>query len=630
MKRTTRLVLAGTGAAGLAVMALWPREPAPSPMVAEPEPVAMSAVTPVPEPVPAPSPGCTFSHGAPYAWAVTLEATTRLPVPGSTEMLETGLRLSAQLGVEVVEARADGALLVGRLAQVNATGVGADARLGDAPFMLEVGADCRLRAFGHAPALSRAVARTQQALLWETQFSATPAADFQMENANGLAVGSLSRDAAGTFTRTLTRYERLWAEATAPAPTRSTMLLTRAADGWFDQVQVSETLVLGDARSDSRLSLVAAPSGAVSFTQAERERASYVFEDLLPWRPASQVHRPVSSFDVERRHRVAALTVNEAVEQFIDRTTSGRGIQQTWPELAAWFEVHPEGIAPAIARYDGGDFSAEATRDFFLALGKTRNLEAREALLALKRDPARHPMDRVRSMFALGTRDDVGVPLALELADDAKKHLGKKSKQSRFLGGESLLALSMLSGLSEDAAVQKVAASALAEVLSGHTTYPVLASALAAVGNTGDASLLPSTEPFVRSEDRRTRRAATALFNRMPPEATAAIALEWLRRETDLVVKRDLYDAIQHQHFDQQRRAERVLAEQALLDLPLMNTPMSRRPLVLLIARSAAAQEPAMRQALIAQARVELSQHSSLLKTFQDVLTQDEIAEVLR
>ena len=624
MKRSMQGGLLAAAPAAVTWVA-WPEAPTvvaaeePQPVATAPAPIATAVKAP-------PRTGCHFQRGDHRAWSVSLQASTQTTVPGANQPIDTGLMLRGRLEVEVREGRADGALLLGRLTQLSVTGASLQQGLDAAPFMVEVGTDCRLLAFGRSPSLSRAVARNQQSLLWSTQFVAASTDSFTMENGTGLAHGTLSVD-DGSVVRTLTGYDRMWSGGASA--TDATMQATRMADGWLGKVELRETLSRTDGRSDSRMTLEPVTAATDVFTDADRMRETYVFENLLPWRPDSLVHRPETSFDRERRASVAKLTVDEAVDQFLTRTTSGRGIQQTWPELSAWFEVHPEGIAPALKRYDDGDFSDEATRDFFLALGKARVEPAREALLAIKRDTSRAPMDRVRAMFALGTRDDVGLSLAQELAFDAKVG-GGQSKEDVFVSTESLLALSMQAGLSDDVAVQQVAVDAVSDVLRSQGTRVTLVPALAAVGNTGNPALLPDAVRWTQAPDRKTRRAAAAIFGRMPPAATRDLALSWLKRETDVVVRRAVYDAIQHQHFDQQLSADRALAEQALEDLPKMNTAVSRKPLVLLIARSEIAQEPAVRQALIAQARIELAQHSPLLKTFQSLLTQKEIGEVLR
>ena len=160
-------------------------------------------------------------------------------------------------------------------------------------------------------------------------------------------------------------------------------------------------------------------------------------------------------------------------------------------------------------------------------------------------------MDRVRATFNLLDRPDVGVALAKELADEATRNLSKLEHKENFLRGESLLALGMMSGLRGEPQLEAVTREAMTKVLTtAHVDSQVSRSALKAVGNTGDLSLLPLIMPAAGAADFHTRIAAAHAFRHMPPRESEGAALAWLRSESHPFVKRQLYITIRRQYFD--------------------------------------------------------------------------------
>jgi hypothetical protein len=240
-------------------------------------------------------------------------------------------------------------------------------------------------------------------------------------------------------------------------------------------------------------------------------------------------------------------------------------------------------------------------------------------------------MDRVRSMFALVTREDVGPELATELATDAASQMGSQDRTRRFLGGEAMLAVSMMSGTREDPQVGQIAEGAVRSALEkGTDDVQALRATFGAVGNLGELSLLQTARPYMTSPDAKVRRSAVRVFGRMPPEEATPVALEWLRRETSPLVKRDLYGALQQENRLMGPGANRALVDQALSDLGVMKTAYGRRAIVRLVAQSQVANDPSVRQALVRQARWEREHHTPLLNEFQNILTPAEVGEVLR
>ncbi len=628
------VVLSLTAAAAVAAAWWWSADGDARVEVLAPVTTPTASPTPAPSPSPSAPPACQLAAGQRLAYTVALESESSQAVPTSGQPMAVSLALTARLELEALAPSPEGPVLLARLDAVKASGSpGLEAGL-EAPFLLQLDDGCRLTRYARHEKTARPAARNQQALLFETQFSARPAATFEFENGNGRAVASLELLEPGVLRRTLARYEALWSESTTQGAVAEGVLRVQLGAGpWFEALSSTETLHTTAVRAHSLLTLTRLEP-ARGFDAAARELARYAWENLLPQAPRPDlVGRPFTTYDAARQQKVKDLTVTEAVDQFAERVTQRKGVQDTWPELSAYFEVHPEAVRPAVKRYREHGLPKEAAGDFFLALGKARTPEAKAVLLELKRDEA-VVMDSVRAMFALVVREDVGVELAQEFAGDISRLASKGTPSADFHAGESMLALSMLSGTRDDPAVAATTHQALESVLAvgqrgGAVTEPTRV-ALKAVGNTGDATLLSLVEPWSRVEDLETRKAAAWAFSRMPPEASEAAELAWLQRETSPFVKRALYLAIQQQHFNLGQGASRALVQQAAADLKTERSALTRQSMVRLIAQSAGSKDPDVRELLKAQARAERAAQSPLLNEFASILTPEEIAEVLR
>lgn len=159
---------------------------------------------------------------------------------------------------------------------------------------------------------------------------------------------------------------------------------------------------------------------------------------------------------------------------------------------------------------------------------------------------------------------------------------------------------------------------------------PAARTALAAVGNTGDPTLLAAATPATQQPDFQTRMAAAAVFRRMPIADSEPMALEWLARETHPFVKRRLYEVLRLQYFDAQVPASEALTRQAMKDLPETKNPIARKTMIRFIAGGVLKNDPAFREFLKAQARYEHLHDTGVLNEFTEVLTPAEVWEVLK
>lgn len=573
---------------------------------------------------------CAFEAGQTLTYAAALKGELHHETPGLGLPAHTRADLDGRLTFQVLATEAGAATLVGRMDLEDRVKPSSfDVKSFRAPFLVTVDERCQLQAFARWRPSTEQVARNQQSVLWDAQFR-LGVTELGVKDASGLAASTLA--AKGDIVqRILGGYRSTWPGEPADLRVEGRMTVSLGAGPWFESLESVRTQLATKLSNASTLTL-RRTEGDASFAAAELDQANYVWGDLLTRQAKLQlVARPFTRFDRERHERVGAQSLPEALDAFVAKQQAGGGTQDKWPDLSAYFEVHPEALKPAYAKYLKGELPPSSAGDFFLAIGKARNDEARELLLAIKRDDGAVMMDQVRAMFSLVTRTDVGVGLAQELAADVHRHVARNNHDSDFIAGESMLALSTMSGLRSDAAVAKTTHDALTSVLSSQpeTGHP-LRVALHAIGNTGDLTLLPAADRFLASADLDTRKAAMHVFSRMPPAQTDAVEVELLKRETSPFVKKVMYRIFQQQHLDMQQGASPELVAQALSELRTTKSAYTRRNMVFLIAQSSVKDEPEIRKALVEQARWERAKGTQVLNQFGPILTRAERLEVFR
>ncbi|MBX7097154.1 MAG: hypothetical protein K1X89_05550 [Myxococcaceae bacterium] len=617
-------LLLGSGAAVLALRG--PSEaPRETPEVGGAPSAAQAAA-----PLQASRVACRFEPGQTLSYAAGLEAELHHETPGLNLPAHAKADLTGRLELEVLSSTEEAATLVAKVTLApKATQSFFDVKAFRAPFLVTIDRACQLQAFARWKPAAEQVARTQQALLWDAQFR-LGVRELGVKDSSGIAAATQASK-GDLLQRSLDGYRSTWPGEPADLKVEGRMTVDLGPGPWFESLDSSRAQLATKLSNRSRL-LLKRDAAEVAFAPAERDQGNYVWGDLLTRQPKLElVARPFTRFDRERQERVAPLTLPQALDAFVAKQSAGGGTMDKWPDLSAYFEVHPDAIKPAYSKYLKGELPPSSAGDFFLALGKTRNDEARELLLAIKRDDGAVMMDQVRAMFALVTRTDVGPGLAQELAADVHRHVARGNHDSDFLAGESMLALSTMSGLRNDTDVAHTTREALTSVLSsqGETTHPTHV-ALHAIGNTGDLTLLPVADRFLASADIDTRKAAVHVFSRMPPAATDATEVELLKRETSPFVKKEMYRVFQQQHVDMQQGASKELVDQTLSELRSTKSAYTRRNMVFLIAQSAVKDEPETRKALVEHARWERAKGTQVLNQFGTILTREERLEVFR
>lgn len=572
---------------------------------------------------------CQFTPGATLAYRVKMVSSTPVVLPGAPADRAMQSAVSSVLRLQTLRLSDDGAVLVGQLSELEVKTAGLSSSDLAAPFLLEVGRDCRLLQFGRSASAIKEQARNQQALVWGALFSLTPGAS-TVEDSLGQFEATFSRVRGGTAVeRHQAQYHSMWHSGASRVPASGLLTVELGAGPWFESLTSHGSAVVEGGSTSWQVEMQRAePNPPLSLAVSE---ADFIWEDLLPYRPVGRKHatRPFTKYDIERRDKVRNLSLDTALEQFNQRAVSGAGIQETWPELSAWFEVHPEGIETAVARLHERRIPKHSVAPLYTAIGKARVPQAREALLKMRRDANEPPMSRLRATFNLLDREDVGPELAHELSSEAVSNMNTLAHKENFLRGESLLALGMMAGLRGEPRLEEVARQTFTNVLTSVSPESQVAhSAFKGMGNLGDPKLLPLVEKGAASSDMYTRMAAAHAFRRMPPKESEAEALAWLKRETHPFVKRQLYITIRRQYFDAQVGPSEAMTKQAMADLATTKAPIDRKNIIRFLAKSTMKDQPEFRKFLVAQARRE--RNSGILNTFTDILSPSEVSEALR
>ena len=187
----------------------------------------------------------------------------------------------------------------------------------------------------------------------------------------------------------------------------------------------------------------------------------------------------------------------------------------------------------------------------------------------------------------------------------------------------------MMAGLkADDAEIKEVAAKGALDLLKSGHNATTLRPALSALANIGDPELIPHVLPHTRHADPKIREAATTIIRRMPPAETAALTVEWLSREDDVFVKKNLYRTLNAQLFDAQETPDPRIVELAIADLARSTSTVTRQSIIHILG-VIAPQNPRAREALVRQVKKESAENNGLLKVLGQYLTAPDIARGL-
>jgi len=645
-------------AAGLTYL-LWPAD-AKGPVNRASEPKASASARPPVKAPPEPwtdgsdeaRDGCVFEKGARLAYQLQYRAQSEITAhllgqPGDKPIATTS-RQAMRLHALVVEPtvtppganeNTQTAVLLARFEEVSSEGTGRIPESLGTPFLLRVNRRCELDGFARHKQLPRSDARMQQAFAYELNPSWQDGeqAERTVDNATGRAVVDVSsriRRGQRTIQQSVRRYREMWRSRNGAAldfghaPQRSELTAIMGDGPWFERFRKDESLegTAGSASTFMQALSVALPKEALD--TALYAPNDFVWEHLLPQYIETPRADTVTDLDRREQDKVRHFTPQVAAQRFIQRFESGAGIQQAWPELTHYLEARPEETNTLVSMMKRDEISTDASPAFYIALGQARTPQARDALLSIMHDEVAPVVERVRAMFGLIDRADVGVGLANEFAAMSRSISRGQNDAERVLGREALLAVGALAGLHDDAKVKEVAVHAAALAIADGEDAAEKRPGYGALANIGDPKNLHFAEEASFSQDPREREAAAIVVRRMQPSDTSDFMAGWLARETDAYVKEALYTTVDLQTTDIPVAVGPRLVDQALIDLAAEPRVITRKAILNILGRSSH-EYPRAKQALIAQIPYELQEDTGIYDTIVRHLDPDELRRAI-
>jgi hypothetical protein len=148
------------------------------------------------------------------------------------------------------------------------------------------------------------------------------------------------------------------------------------------------------------------------------------------------------------------------------------------------------------------------------------------------------------------------------------------------------------------------------------------------VGNMADRTLLPRIEQWSRVEDPYLRKEVPAALRRYDLKHVGPLIDEWVQRETDPDVKRELFDTLHHMHVDARRPVNEVIRQAALRHLLEQPLVLTRQSLLHLLAPFVGSRRE-VREAFQAQLKIEMEERSGLYSLVAEYLPAAAIYEAL-
>lgn len=561
---------------------------------------AVAKVTPAPtsRSAGASADGCVYERDQRAAYKIVSQGTleidpTGFGLPaGSGGATKVEAYQRARLDTLVLDADEDGSLILARLSKFQSSVVQRD-HIVEAPFLMRIGRDCSVQGYAHDRNLDSGYARIQQAMVHDLSFTAPSGEVTSFEGTDSLGsfegeVSRVARDDRELFVKRIERFEPWQRGLGAVREVESFGAnVVPSSDAWFESFVLDATY--SGTGLESRRTLEATRIEEVgSFDGVSRSVDDYIWSDLLATIIPIEEEAPVSQSELAARDRLRGYSADEMLDRMIARVdTEGVGIEQTWPELKIYLEARPEMAAVVGQKLMDGSIPDHATMAGFMALGRARTPEARDALLGIMREESNISFDRTRAVFSLVDRADVGDGLAEELAELADPMLTTKDEQEHLLARHALLGLGMYAGLNpkrED--IRAIAVEAISEVLEAAPNSVTASPAYGALSNIGDHRLLPMLDGIMDHPDYSTREVAAIATRRMDPDETAEFTQRWLEKEKDWRVKITIYRSLELQTFAAKKMTSRPVLELAVKDLEQGPGVLTRRALIRLLGRA--------------------------------------------
>ena len=579
--------------------------------------------------------GCRFERGQTFAFGYRSQTNSRINaiIPGARDVVSQTavVDLNGTLNFEVLSASPESTVLLGRLSGANDTATRAAGSSLEAGFLARVDARCEVTAFARHQGTPQIAARAQHVMASDLSFSVGdgyPVTEVSFATSLGTLRTMVTRGEPGVFTRKALNYTSHWIPRMEGVNlVEGSLEARRGSSGWVERLFGSEAVSGAEVQSSkTEWSAEARAVDPAALADVSRAEGDYVWVNALGLVDEADVVVGTPSEDHDRRVAAArGVTFDAAMTRFGALVASGANINEQWRDTAAWLDAHPDQIPDFVDVITDESFPAGAKAPAFLALGQTQNSVARESLLGIFREPESQQADKIRSSLALSMRADVGLPLAKEL----KKVAMKKSADSSdaAVARQAVLHLGVLAGTHQNQTDVMQESLGLVQQLSTTAKtaddYSVL---FGLVGNMAELSLLPQIATWSRSPDPLLRRELPDAIRRYRVERVHDLVLDWLARESDVDVKRELFETLFHMYVDAGRPVEEDLMREALRHLAERPLVLTRQSLYHLL--TPFMDRPEVHEAFKAALKYELDEKSGLYSLVAQGLPATTIYEV--
>jgi hypothetical protein len=535
------------------------------------------------------------------------------------------LRLSGAMWWRVLEERAaSGWVVAVALRDVvldrGAAGPASDRRAAlEAPFLVHVGKDCSFRELAFDPTTQPETRKKLQGLLRAVEIILSPLPSAQWVSRHRDALGAFDatykvdparREDGVRITRKRTRYSSD-SLPTLPAELGGRLRVDVVASAahavvdregrWLREFEGSDQLrikmgdrVMSDLTTSVRLSPAAGHEAPEALAELDVNR--------FVWGEASVA---VAETDAAKPPpldpALGALDLDGAIKDFGAWLGQGPGgLHQATGRLASYLAAHPKAIDDVLARLKRGDVDPKLHAPLFLALQKTGTTAAARALEGALADHGMSTDNRMRAAAAL---QDIARPsesTARALVDQAGAARGEGAEKA--VSDASLLALGALEHrvAAAQPEVARIAKDYIGERLRTAGTPEDTATALDAIGNSGDTTFAKTLAGYADSPSTLVRAHAAQAYRGMDRETMEPALVDWLGHEDDAQVRRAIAESL-----GEKLRADGAQASPAIVAVAsdrLASEPDAHvRAALIALLGSAAASDPPAKRALIEQ-----------------------------
>jgi hypothetical protein len=484
-----------------------------------------------------------------------------------------------------------------------------------APFVLQIGTDCRFRELQFLPDASTESRQKIERLVrsMEVILSPLPVVQWVSQHQDEIGTSQVSYVADKRRPEALLDMQRLrYSSTTLPwlpqfgGRLEIGILESRGqakldADGrWLRELNSEERLrVAVGARQFSetatRLQLMRIDAGEEPPPGFAKLDIGQFVSARVAKAAVSTDPRAVADADPTLR----AMDLSGALGDFATQLTQTKdGLFRASERLASYLAANPKAIDDLLSRIRSGSVPANLHSALFLALERTGTVAAEKGLSAALADHGMDTTNRMRAAAALQDIPKPGENTARALVEQARASGGEEQR----VANAALLALGALSHrmLTKQPDLARIARDEIGRRLAAGRGPEQVDVALDAVGNSGDKELADLVKPFMKNASSDIRAHAAQAFRRMPLDTMEPVLSDWLDSEPESAVRRSISSALTEGLFTENHTASSPTIAAVIKRLPTEPDPKVRASLIALLG-PAASTDPAAKQALVDQ-----------------------------